>query len=265
MPAGRYSSAKPSGLSSSSPSSWSSLRSSSSCSSPGWPRRRRCRRPRTPHRRPTTSRPGVSIAHRPRLGCGPQGAARGPIQRNSPGRSRPPGPCRVVAHPLVHQDRHREREGRGRPTGRAGARSLATPEGRRDPYPLYQQELRRCRPPSLGGAGSLAGHRLLCGRGECCERSTIGAPLRPGRRAEELLRPEGLDRPATVLGSATLLNLDGPAHRASAGSSPGRSSSRRRTSCSLCSRRSPRSCSTVSRTPEVAIWSRRFARPCPGG
>ncbi len=86
-------------------------------------------------------------------------------------------------------------------------RSLATPEGRRDPYPLYRR-LREVAPVARAEPG------VWLVTGYSAARSVLRDPrlVRGYDRTQELLRPEGLDRPATVLGSATLLNLDGPAH-----------------------------------------------------
>ena len=86
-------------------------------------------------------------------------------------------------------------------------RSLATPEGRRDPYPLYRR-LREVAPVAMADPG------IWLVTGYAAARSVLRDPRfeRGYDRTQELLRPDGQGRPATVLGSATLLNLDGAAH-----------------------------------------------------
>ena len=86
-------------------------------------------------------------------------------------------------------------------------RSLATPEGRRDPYPLYRR-LREVAPVAWADPG------IWLVTGYEAARSVLRDPRfeRGYDRTQGLLRPDGQGRPATVLGSATLLNLDGPAH-----------------------------------------------------
>lgn len=86
-------------------------------------------------------------------------------------------------------------------------RLLSTPEGRLDPCPLYEA-LRQVAPvlEARPGIWLISGYEQA--------RSVLRDPrfVRGYGRTQELLRPEGLQRPATVLGSATLVNLDGPSH-----------------------------------------------------